>query len=169
MSFVVKKLPLAEQDALDAAIWYEERQPGLGDEFLTEVDRAVRTLCETPLLHRVRFADVRRASVHRFRFYGVYYIVNEQEVLGSGDLSRTAASTPVGRAARTDRIKFVLAKYRDEVAAVTAPPRVNRADSASTASVFRRSSNRLHANFWLVLDPSLDQDKNAFFHVAFIN
>jgi plasmid stabilization system protein ParE len=80
MSFVVKKLPLAEQDALDAAIWYEERQPGLGDEFLTEVDRAVRTLCETPLLHRVRFADVRRASVHRFRFYGVYYIVNEQEV-----------------------------------------------------------------------------------------
>ena len=80
MSFVVKKLPLAEQDALDAAIWYEERQPGLGDEFLTEVDRAVRTLCERPLLHRVRFADVRRASVHRFRFYGVYYIVNEQEV-----------------------------------------------------------------------------------------
>ena len=80
MSFVVKKLPPAEQDALEAAIWYEERQPGLGDEFLTEVDRAIRALCETPLLHRVRFADVRRAPVHRFKFYGVYYIVNEQEV-----------------------------------------------------------------------------------------
>ena len=36
MSFVVRKLPLAEQDALDAAIWYEERQLGLGEEFWTK-------------------------------------------------------------------------------------------------------------------------------------
>jgi hypothetical protein len=62
MSFVVKKLPLAEQDALEAAIWYEERQPGLGDEFLTEIDRAVRTLSEAALLYRIRFADVRRVA-----------------------------------------------------------------------------------------------------------
>jgi hypothetical protein len=61
VSFVVKKLLPAEQDALEAAIWYEERQSGLGDEFLTEVDRAVRALGETALLHRVRFADLRRA------------------------------------------------------------------------------------------------------------
>jgi plasmid stabilization system protein ParE len=80
MSFVVKKLPLAEHDALEAAIWYEERQPGLGDEFLTEVDRAVRALSDSALLHRVRFADVRRAPVHRFKFYGVYYVVQQAEV-----------------------------------------------------------------------------------------
>ena len=80
MSFVVRKLPLAEQDALDAAIWYEERQPGLGDEFLTEVDRAVRAVSESALLHRTRFADVRRAPMHRFKFYGVYYIVRDQDV-----------------------------------------------------------------------------------------
>ena len=66
MSFVVKKLPLAEQDALEAAIWYEERQPGLGDEFLSEADRAVEALSESALLHRIRFADVRRAPIHRF-------------------------------------------------------------------------------------------------------
>ena len=80
MSFVVKTLPPAEQDALEAAIWYEQRQAGLGDEFLTEIDRAVRALAETALLNRVRFADVRRAPVHRFKFYGVYYLVHEQEV-----------------------------------------------------------------------------------------
>ena len=71
MSFVVKKLPLAEQDALEAAIWYEERQPGLGDEFLSEADRTVEALSESALLHRIRFADVRRAPIHRFKFYGV--------------------------------------------------------------------------------------------------
>ena len=60
MSFVVKKLPPAEQDALEAAIWYEERQPGLGEEFLSEIDRAVQALRKSALFHRIRFADVRR-------------------------------------------------------------------------------------------------------------
>lgn len=80
MSFVVRKFPLAEQDVLDAAIWYEERQPGLGDEFLEEVDRAVRVLSDSALYHGIRFADVRRTSVHRFKFYGIYYIVRAEEL-----------------------------------------------------------------------------------------
>ena len=80
MSFAIKRLPIVEQDALEAAIWYEERQPGLGDEFLSEADRAVEALSESALLHRIRFADVRRAPIHRFKFYGVYYIVREEEV-----------------------------------------------------------------------------------------
>jgi len=80
VSFAIKRLPIVEQDALEAAIWYEERQPGLGDEFLSEADRAVEALSESALLHRIRFADVRRAPIHRFKFYGVYYIVREEEV-----------------------------------------------------------------------------------------
>ncbi len=80
MSFVVKKLPVAEQDALDAAIWYEERQSGLGGEFLDEMDRAVRALSESALHNRIRFADVRRAVVARFKFYGIYYTVHQNEV-----------------------------------------------------------------------------------------
>ena len=80
MSFVVKKLPLTEQDALEAAIWYEERELGLGNEFLNEIDLAVRALSESALLHRVRFADVRRVPVHRFKFYGVYYVIQQEEV-----------------------------------------------------------------------------------------
>jgi hypothetical protein len=72
MSFVLKRLPLADQDALAAAIWYEERQSGLGEDFLDEVDRAGRALAHDALLYRIRFADVRRAPVHRFRYYGIY-------------------------------------------------------------------------------------------------
>jgi len=80
MTLVVRKIPLAEQDALDAAIWYEQRQPGLGDEFLHEVDRTARALGDSSLNHRIRFADVRRASIHRFKFYGIYYIIRGEEV-----------------------------------------------------------------------------------------
>lgn len=80
MNLVVRKLPLAEQDALDAAIWYEQRRPGLGEEFLDEVDRAARALTDSALHHRIRFADVRRTSIHRFRFYGIYYVIRDDEV-----------------------------------------------------------------------------------------
>ncbi len=80
MSFVVKKLRPAEHDALEAAVWYDEQEAGLGDEFLNEVEAAVQTLSRDAMIHRVRFGDVRRASVQRFRFYGVYYVVQGQEV-----------------------------------------------------------------------------------------
>ena len=80
MSFVVKKLRLAEQDALEAAIWYEKRQTGLGENFLAEVDRAVRVLSREALHYGIRFADVRRRPIHRFKFYGIYYVVQGEEV-----------------------------------------------------------------------------------------
>lgn len=80
MSFVVKKLREAEADALEAAIWYEDRQAGLGEEFIDEVDRAVRALSESARRNRIRFADVRRAAVDRFKFYGIYYTVRDNDV-----------------------------------------------------------------------------------------
>ena len=80
MTFVVKKLPTADQDALDAALWHDEREEGLGDDFLDDADAAVQRLTRYALIHRVRFADVRRAPVRRFKFYDVYYLVREREV-----------------------------------------------------------------------------------------
>ena len=40
----------------------------------------MRALRESALHNRVRFADVRRAAVPRFRFYGIYYTVHDNEV-----------------------------------------------------------------------------------------
>jgi hypothetical protein len=51
MSFVVKRLRIAEDDAVEAAAWYDEREPGLGDDFLTEVDAAVLALAHDALIH----------------------------------------------------------------------------------------------------------------------
>ena len=40
MKFVVKRLSVAEEDALEAALWYEAREAGLGDDFqMTRVFR----------------------------------------------------------------------------------------------------------------------------------
>jgi hypothetical protein len=101
MSFVVRKLPLAEQDALEAAIWYEAREPGLGDEFLTEVDRAVRTLSESALFYRIRFADVRRAPIQVLRRL---LCRPRRRGLDIGDFSWAASSASAARRTQRDDV-----------------------------------------------------------------
>jgi toxin ParE1/3/4 len=55
---------------MEAALWYEQRKPGLGEEFITEVDQAIRQVLENPLAFRVirRRHEVRRVLTHRFPY-----------------------------------------------------------------------------------------------------
>ena len=55
MSFVVKQSRLVEEDQLEAANWYDRRQPGLGDDFLDETEVVVSQLSESALLYAARF------------------------------------------------------------------------------------------------------------------
>ena len=80
MSFVIKKSRLIEYDLLAAASWYDEQQPGLGEEFLDECDAVVATLSSNALLYAVRFADVRCLRLRRFHRYGVFYVIRGDEV-----------------------------------------------------------------------------------------
>lgn len=80
MNYVVKILTPASNDALEAALWYDAQSDGLGDQFLEEVDIAARKLVSNPEIHRIRFEDVRRAPLHRFKFYGLYYLIREKEI-----------------------------------------------------------------------------------------
>ena len=70
----------AGEEMLDAASWYDEREPGLGTEFMAEVNVAAQRLTKNPEIHRVRFADVRRAPVKRFKFHGIYYVIQSGEI-----------------------------------------------------------------------------------------
>ncbi len=80
MRYVVKRLPPAEWDLLEAAVWYDEQSDGLADSFLAEVDAAGHSLESQPLSYSVRFADVRCVRLKRFHAYGVYYLVRGAEV-----------------------------------------------------------------------------------------
>ena len=81
MSFAVRKLKPAERDALVAARWYDEQRLGLGDDFLDEVAAVTDALARHALLHAIRFADVRRAPLKRFRQYGVFYFLDGDAVI----------------------------------------------------------------------------------------
>jgi plasmid stabilization system protein ParE len=80
MKYVVKKLPPAEWDLFEAALWYDEQGENLADRFLSEVDAAVRSLEVQPQIYGVRFADVRCVRLKRFHAYGVYYLMRPAEV-----------------------------------------------------------------------------------------
>jgi len=80
MSFAVRKPRIVEEDQLLAAAWYDEQQPGLGDDFLDEVESVVTSLPAHPLLYSIRFADVRCVRLRRFNQYGVFYVIRGDEI-----------------------------------------------------------------------------------------
>ena len=70
MSYRLKiRLP-AEADLAEAAQWSGQRQAGLGEKFLREVDQAIARVVENPLAFPVirRRHEVRRVLTQRFPY-----------------------------------------------------------------------------------------------------
>ena len=74
--------PEAEVDITDAALWYDEREPGLGRELISEVQSAIaRALTNPESFTRVRLNPVvRRVLTRRFP-YRVFFIVRTDAIV----------------------------------------------------------------------------------------
>ncbi|WP_025322484.1 type II toxin-antitoxin system RelE/ParE family toxin [Deferrisoma camini] len=70
----------AEKDLATAYDWYEARQPGLGAEFLAEIDAVLSRIGEAPTRYPVVHRGVRRALARRFP-YGVFYLIAPDAVV----------------------------------------------------------------------------------------
>ena len=69
------------REEFDAAgDWYEHERPGLGRQFIEEVDNLLGRLLDTPSLFPVVHRDIRRAVLRRFP-YCVYFRVREGRVV----------------------------------------------------------------------------------------
>ena len=71
--------PEAQSDIRDAARWYEDREPGLGVRFLSEIRTSLQHISDNPLIFPIIEDDVRRALLHRFP-YSIYF-VNDPEAI----------------------------------------------------------------------------------------
>ncbi len=71
--------PRAEAEADEAAAWYETQQPGLGIEFLLELDAAIERAAENPLAYGAIFREVRRVLARRFP-YAAYFLYERELV-----------------------------------------------------------------------------------------
>ena len=77
-SIVVR--PAAAADIDEAFLWYERRRPGLGEEFLVELQAALQDIAARPSLHAVIHRNTRRALLRRFP-YGVFYRIYDDVVV----------------------------------------------------------------------------------------
>ena len=66
--------PEAQAELRSAALWYEERRPGLGDEFISEISTSLDRVGDAPESYpswpRTRAADpvIRKATIQRFPY-----------------------------------------------------------------------------------------------------
>jgi toxin ParE1/3/4 len=65
-------LPQAEADIESTYQWYEKRESGLGEVFLTAVDGALAAIAKQPGIYPLIFDSLRRNRVQRFP-HSVFY------------------------------------------------------------------------------------------------
>ena len=72
--------PIAEAEMRVAYDWYEERVPGLGSDFLLNLDAAFQRILRSPEQFPVVHKNLRRALTRRFP-YQVFFITEEHRII----------------------------------------------------------------------------------------
>ena len=80
MTLKVVFRPAARAEFDGATLWYEDRQPGLGLQFIAEIDYAVDLASKYPDRYPVKHKEIRCIRARRFP-YSVFYIVEPQQVV----------------------------------------------------------------------------------------
>jgi plasmid stabilization system protein ParE len=83
MTLEVRLRPEAEQDLVEAAVWYEEQRPGLGQRFLDAAGAALSTASTSPRAFPVVHGSTRRTLMRRFPF-AIFYQMEEERIVVIG-------------------------------------------------------------------------------------
>ncbi|OFX54863.1 MAG: hypothetical protein A2046_07070 [Bacteroidetes bacterium GWA2_30_7] len=60
--------------------WYEEKQIGLGEDFLQNVEMCINSISQNPFLFQIKYKNVRMALTERFP-YGIFYFVENNKII----------------------------------------------------------------------------------------
>jgi plasmid stabilization system protein ParE len=80
MTLAVDFRRAAQQEFNQAALWYEQRQSGLGTQFVAEINRAIELAREHPLRFPVTHREIRCVRVRRFP-YSVFYLAEQRRIV----------------------------------------------------------------------------------------
>ena len=80
MSYTTILLARAKNELLEAWIWYEERQTGLGDKFKNEVYKRIHEIEEQLTKYKERIKPYRETTIKIFP-YLIIYRINKKEKL----------------------------------------------------------------------------------------
>lgn len=79
----VKFLPDAEEEMYEVAKFYHSQTSGLGLDYLSEVERAITSIAESPMTWPKIEGELRRHLVRRFPFGILYYVEPEGIVIAA--------------------------------------------------------------------------------------
>lgn len=71
----------ADLEIIESYLWYEEQQPGLGEDFLQEVEEYLELIRLNPYIYEDKYKGQRPAVLKRFPFVLVYNIEEETIVV----------------------------------------------------------------------------------------
>jgi plasmid stabilization system protein ParE len=83
MTWRVEFAPEVQQDVAEAADWYENRQPGLGTQFIEEIIRVWDALAGNPLLNcrRHPVKNIRWRYPDRFPYRVIYEVIEAEHTV----------------------------------------------------------------------------------------
>ncbi|MFN7733555.1 MAG: type II toxin-antitoxin system RelE/ParE family toxin [Pirellula sp.] len=73
--------PQVEDDLVEASLWYDRKQSGLGDQFLEEYVAAIYRILENPLSFTVAANRLRPCLIKRFSYIIHFAVENDQIVV----------------------------------------------------------------------------------------
>ena len=77
--------PEAEEDIAETYEWYESKEKGLGDDYITEVENLLNRIQENPKLFIKLIGELRRALTKRFP-YCIYFLDSTNDIVVLGVL-----------------------------------------------------------------------------------
>jgi plasmid stabilization system protein ParE len=72
--------PAARAEFDGATLWYEDRQPGLGIQFVAEIERAVDLASRYPDRYPIMHKEIRCIRARRFP-YSIFYVAKAEQIV----------------------------------------------------------------------------------------
>jgi len=70
----------AQAEFIEAAAWYEAKRPGLGADFIAQIELCVRRIAEQPARYPIVHGGIRRIVAARFP-YSVYFHAEDRRLI----------------------------------------------------------------------------------------
>ena len=83
MTYTIRFLPEVEEDVIAGYAWYEEKAPGLGEEFIRMFYACAGEIPRNPLLYPKVYREFRRRLLRRFP-YAIYFRIEDNEIIVFG-------------------------------------------------------------------------------------
>lgn len=78
MTYSLELTQAAKLDVQEAWLWYEEKQAGLGDDFVLSLEATINFIIRKPHIFEVKFEDLHIAPIKRFPYKIIYYLLEKR-------------------------------------------------------------------------------------------